>query len=75
MSTLGYQWHDQHLTEEFSTVIRSLGADGARVIEINKTDHGYQFVECCDGYFGTTLNQEQMVCFIRELQEMAGLNK
>lgn len=68
-----YDWHDERLEEEFPKIIDSLGNDGARVISIKKTVKGYRFTECCDGHFGTTLDQEQMEKLIKELQVMAGI--
>ncbi len=63
--------HDEILEEERDSIIGSLEA--AKVIQITKTEHGYQFVELCDGYYGTSLSQEQMERFIGELQALAGL--
>ncbi|MBO6566734.1 MAG: hypothetical protein JJ956_18425 [Pseudomonadales bacterium] len=49
-----YEWHDEYLTEEFSSIVECLGPNGAKVINIEKTDEGYWFVECCYGYHGVT---------------------
>lgn len=72
-SMLDYDWHHHILEENRDKLIESLGNEGAKVIQIDKTDKGYKFVECCDSYYGVTLSQEQFERLIRELQELAGL--
>ena len=67
-----YEWHEEYLTEEFPTVLEYLGDDGARIVQIDKTEKGVRFVECCDGYYGTTLSIPQAKRLILELQEMVG---
>jgi len=64
------QLHDEILEEEASTIIESLGEDYARIIQITKTDKGVQIVECCDGYYGTTLSENQVRRLIKELEEL-----
>lgn len=68
---LDNEWNDKTLKEEMPTIIDSLGWDGDWVIYIKKTEFGYRFTECCDGYFGTTLSQEQIERFIKELRALS----
>lgn len=76
---LNYEKHNEIMEETCPTIIESLGIGfdgtrGAKVVHIRKTEHGYRFTELCDEHYGTTLNQEQMERFIKELQVLAGID-
>lgn len=66
-----YAWHDQILVPTSESVIESLGDEnGARLFQLHKTQKGYRFVECCDGYYGTTLSEDQFKKLIKEMTEL-----
>ena len=65
------EWHDKLLVEEHPTILECLGEKQAKIFSIEKTDRGYRVVELCDGYYGTTLSQEQLERLIGELQRLA----
>ena len=71
MTLLHYEWHDEIMKEEHGSILECLGLRGHKVVHIEKTDKGYKFMELCDEYYGTTLNQEQFERLIAELQELA----
>ena len=64
--------HDKVLEDNGQSIISQLGSGNSSVVEIVKTENGYRFVECCDSFYGVTLNQSQMERLIKELQELAG---
>ena len=64
------QLHDEIFEEQAPTMIEALGEGHGRIIQITKTDKGIKFVECCDGYYGTTLTEEQVKRLIDELQKL-----
>ncbi|MEP3247769.1 MAG: hypothetical protein ABJN40_07415 [Sneathiella sp.] len=64
-------WHDEILQEEFPSILECLGSEGVRIFEITKTQKGFCMVECCDGYYGTTLNKDQMLRLSEELKKLA----
>ncbi|TXL75128.1 hypothetical protein FHP25_14680 [Vineibacter terrae] len=63
-------WHDEILVEEHPTIIECL-EKRAKLFVIDRTEKGYRIVELCDGYYGTTLSQDQFERFIAELQLLA----
>lgn len=63
-----YEWHDKVMEEDVESIIDRLSEE--RIFSITKTAKGYQFVESCDCYFGTTLSREQFIKFIRELEQL-----
>lgn len=62
--------HKEILEPKHTSILKSLGEDGEKVFSLKRTNTGYQFVECCDGYYGITLNEDQ---FKRLIQEMTDL--
>lgn len=69
------EWHDEILIEKQDTILASLGEGGVNLISFEKTEKGYQVLELVEHYGGTTLNQDQMERFIKELQVLAGLDR
>ena len=56
------------LEERKTTILESL--EEARLVSIGPSEHGFQIVELCDGYYGNTLTKEQMERLITELQQL-----
>jgi hypothetical protein len=63
--------HNAVLDPGSQSIIECLGPKQEKIVAIEKTPSGYRFVECCDGYYGTTLNQAQFERLIAELQALA----
>ncbi|CAA0099498.1 Uncharacterised protein [Halioglobus japonicus] len=63
--------HNDVLEPGSPSIIECLGPEQEKIVAIDKTRSGYRFVECCDGYYGTTLSQAQFEQLIAELQALA----
>ena len=63
--------HNDRLDPGNPSIIDCLGPVQEKIVAIEKTSSGYRFVECCDGYYGTTLNQAQFEQLIAELKVLA----
>lgn len=66
-----YNWHDEILEQSHERLLDCLGAEGARVFSIERTENGFLITEQCDGYYGTTLSHSQLEMLINELKELA----
>ena len=63
-------WQDNVEDITTNSVIEWLGTENMKIVSVDKTITGYRLIECCDGYYGTTLNEEQFRQLIRELEAL-----
>lgn len=63
-----YPWQNEILTEKRSTILECL--EDEKLFWVDRTALGFQIVEMCDGYYGTTLSVDQMRRLIAELQQL-----
>ncbi|MBV1918328.1 MAG: hypothetical protein KUG65_09755 [Sphingomonadaceae bacterium] len=61
-------WHDQIMEEDYPTIIECLEEN--KLFSLERTQRGLQIIELCDGYFGTTLSNDQLRRLIDELKQL-----